>query len=341
MNEIKEYTEKLFEDIKHIDEDGTEYWQARELMPLLEYSKWENFNNVIQKAVIAYKNSDNDNSYWLPKVRKPIITGKGKQDIEYVIKYCSDNRIIAREYYLARNEKCVIIQNKVGIMNLLNNYFHSVHSYLPNVSFDSAERALELEDILEKYRKILGLGCILPYADIKKLYGDSVNRNRWKRLNGDNYVSVSLHEKKPEEMDLKMYSEYDGHVENAFEDFVIQEPSIVLSDRIKEELMILDYPGIYLERFVKGPIPLEYMEAISILVPDYLRPFFCHTDPNDYEKLSHDTFYRIWPIEYIDELLELLSSSNYHVPLVDVLSGEEFKDNKDYRYVLKNNKSNF
>jgi len=36
MNEIKEYTEKLFEDIKHIDENGSEYWLARELMPLLE-----------------------------------------------------------------------------------------------------------------------------------------------------------------------------------------------------------------------------------------------------------------------------------------------------------------
>ena len=82
MNDIKEYTEKLFEDIKHIDAEGNEYWYARELMPLLEYSKWENFNNVIQKAVTSYKNSNNDNSYWLPEVRKPIITGKGttKQD---------------------------------------------------------------------------------------------------------------------------------------------------------------------------------------------------------------------------------------------------------------------
>ena len=53
MNEIKEYTEKVFEDIKHVDEEGNEYWYARELMPLLEYSKWENFNNVIKKAVIA------------------------------------------------------------------------------------------------------------------------------------------------------------------------------------------------------------------------------------------------------------------------------------------------
>ena len=60
MNEIKEYTETVFEDIKHIDELGNEYWYARELMPLLEYIKWENFDNVIQKAVISYKNSNND-----------------------------------------------------------------------------------------------------------------------------------------------------------------------------------------------------------------------------------------------------------------------------------------
>ena len=35
MNEIKEYTEKVFEDIKHIDENGNEYWLARGLSSLL------------------------------------------------------------------------------------------------------------------------------------------------------------------------------------------------------------------------------------------------------------------------------------------------------------------
>ena len=38
MTELKEYTEKLFEDIKHIDEDGNEYWFARELKQVLEYT---------------------------------------------------------------------------------------------------------------------------------------------------------------------------------------------------------------------------------------------------------------------------------------------------------------
>ena len=39
MNQIKEYTEKIFEDIKHIDELGNEYWLARELQKVLEYKK--------------------------------------------------------------------------------------------------------------------------------------------------------------------------------------------------------------------------------------------------------------------------------------------------------------
>ena len=39
MNEIEKYTNKIFEDIKHIDENGVEFWYARELMPILQYAK--------------------------------------------------------------------------------------------------------------------------------------------------------------------------------------------------------------------------------------------------------------------------------------------------------------
>ncbi|MDD6653005.1 MAG: hypothetical protein PUE43_04080 [Clostridium sp.] len=98
MNVLKEYTERLFEDIKHIDKNGNEFWYARELMPLLEYSKWENFNSVIQKSVLSYNNSNNDDSYWLPEVRKPIITGKGKE--EYI-----------KDYKLSRYICYLIVQN--------------------------------------------------------------------------------------------------------------------------------------------------------------------------------------------------------------------------------------
>lgn len=60
MNEIKEYTEKVFEDIKYIDEFGNEYWLARELMSILEYTLWQRFSNVIKKAIENCKNSNNN-----------------------------------------------------------------------------------------------------------------------------------------------------------------------------------------------------------------------------------------------------------------------------------------
>lgn len=52
-NELEEYKDKTFEEIKHIDELGNEYWEARELMKALEYSKWEHFAKVINKAKIS------------------------------------------------------------------------------------------------------------------------------------------------------------------------------------------------------------------------------------------------------------------------------------------------
>ena len=52
MMNLTKYNNSIFESIKHIDEDGNEYWLARELMPLLEYSKWENFTNAKGEAIV-------------------------------------------------------------------------------------------------------------------------------------------------------------------------------------------------------------------------------------------------------------------------------------------------
>ena len=49
---------KTFEEIKHIDENGIEYWYARELQLVLEYKQWRRFEQVIDKAKEACKNSD-------------------------------------------------------------------------------------------------------------------------------------------------------------------------------------------------------------------------------------------------------------------------------------------
>ena len=57
MNEIKEYTNKMFEDIKYIDENGNEYWLARELQDILGYHQWRSIDDLIERAKTACKES--------------------------------------------------------------------------------------------------------------------------------------------------------------------------------------------------------------------------------------------------------------------------------------------
>ena len=57
MNEIKEYTEKIFEDIKHIDENENDYWLARELQNVLGYHQWRSINELIERAKVTCRES--------------------------------------------------------------------------------------------------------------------------------------------------------------------------------------------------------------------------------------------------------------------------------------------
>lgn len=85
MKEIINYTEKVFEDIKHIDEEGNEYWKAKYLMSLLEYHKWENFYKVIKKSMISCEKSNfNVNEQFLEVRKSLIIKVRSKQ---YVVDF--------------------------------------------------------------------------------------------------------------------------------------------------------------------------------------------------------------------------------------------------------------
>ena len=70
MNEIKEYNKTIFENIKHIDEYGNEYWSARELSKVLEYRDWRNFLKVLNKAKEACINSGYNVEEQLVEVNK-------------------------------------------------------------------------------------------------------------------------------------------------------------------------------------------------------------------------------------------------------------------------------
>ena len=191
-----------------------------------------------------------------------------------------------------------------------------------------------LDDIIDKIEKILKCGFILPYKDIEEIYGNIISRNNYVTLNGKDYVSISLHESNPQKIDIE-YKEETIDFENAFQSFIIQEPSIVLTRSIAKDLKILNYNGIYLERFVTEPIPLEYMCAISVFASGILEPFFKNIPKTEYYNCVNTSSFRIITIEYLDKIRELIKKYNYDIPVIDICTGNEYKENTSYRKYVK------
>lgn len=78
MKNIKKENQ-TFEDIKHIDENNVEYWYARELMSILQYSKWQNFEKILDKAKTSCENSDISVFEHFTDVSKTIKMPKGAE----------------------------------------------------------------------------------------------------------------------------------------------------------------------------------------------------------------------------------------------------------------------
>jgi DNA-damage-inducible protein D len=116
---------KNFESFVH-NEDGVEYWYARDLQELLEYTEWRNFTQVIEKAKIACNNAKQDAANHFVDVNKMVEIGSGTmrevQDIKltryacYLIAQNGDPRkseiAFAQTYFAIQARKQELIEQR-------------------------------------------------------------------------------------------------------------------------------------------------------------------------------------------------------------------------------------
>ena len=111
MNDL-EINYNLFENIKHIDDKGKEYWEARELQHILRYKEWRYFSAVIEKAQIACSQSNNSISDHFGVCTKMVNSGVATKAI--------------LDYKLSRYACYLIVQNanpKIETVALGQTYF--------------------------------------------------------------------------------------------------------------------------------------------------------------------------------------------------------------------------
>lgn len=77
--ELSNQTQTVFEQLKKVDENGNEYWSARELSKVLEYSEYRHFIPVINRAKEACTNSGHDIADHFEDFLEMVLIGSGAQ----------------------------------------------------------------------------------------------------------------------------------------------------------------------------------------------------------------------------------------------------------------------
>ena len=107
--------------------EGVECWSARDLQILLGYSKWENFEKVIQKGKDACKNAGEEIAYHFPDVRKMVAIGSGaEKEIDdilltryacYLVAQNGDSRkqeiAFAQNYFAVQTRRAELVEQRL------------------------------------------------------------------------------------------------------------------------------------------------------------------------------------------------------------------------------------
>lgn len=124
-NEQTNYTETIFDSIRHINDYGQEFWYARELQNILDYKRWDKFLNVIERAKESCTNSNNSVTDHFSHVGKMVDIGSGAEreieDIQlsryacYLIVQNADSRkkviALGQTYFAIKTRQQELIDN--------------------------------------------------------------------------------------------------------------------------------------------------------------------------------------------------------------------------------------
>lgn len=142
----KEY--KKFEDIKRFKTDGSEFWSARELAVVLDYSQWRNFQKVIERAMMACENSGHEVQYDFAEVSKIVEAGATSKPV--------------KDYELTRYACYLIVQNgdpRKEVIALGQTYF-AIQTYRQEVAdhfnqLDEDRRRLVVRGDIKQWNQLL------------------------------------------------------------------------------------------------------------------------------------------------------------------------------------------
>lgn len=123
-------TNSIFESIKHIDEEGNEYWSARELQKALDYKEWRKFEGVIKKAKKSCETGNNNVSNHFVQSDKMINLAKGaKRKVSdyklsryacYLIAQNGDSHInniaLAQTYFAIQTRKQELLEQNYNML---------------------------------------------------------------------------------------------------------------------------------------------------------------------------------------------------------------------------------
>ena len=148
MIELKDKEYKRFENIRNIRDDGSEYWSARELASVLDYTEWRNFNKVLNKAMIACKNSGRDVVCDFVDVNKIVDAGATSKPL--------------KDYELSRYACYLIVQNgdpRKEVIALGQTYF-AIQTYRQEIAdrfnqLDEDNRRLVIRGDIKQWNQML------------------------------------------------------------------------------------------------------------------------------------------------------------------------------------------